>query len=90
MYEVYLERAAERDLKRLPKELFQKIISTIEILAENPKPLGCRRIVSTQHDWRIRVGNYRIIYEINENEQVKGFCGSGIGGKRIGNHLKQK
>ena len=69
MYELYLERAAERDLKRLRKELFEKIISAIQRLADNPRPLGCRRIVSTQNDWRIRVGNYRIIYEINENEQ---------------------
>jgi mRNA interferase RelE/StbE len=66
VYEVYLEQAAERDLKRLPGKVFQKVISHIKALAENPRPLGCRKIMSAKNDWRIRVGSYRVIYEINE------------------------
>jgi len=66
VYEVHLERAAERDLRRLPPELFHRIIARIRALAENPRPPGCRKIVGSASDWRIRVGDYRVVYEIDE------------------------
>lgn len=50
MYEVLLERAAERDLKKLPPKEFPKVIAAIRALAENPRPHGCRKISSAQHD----------------------------------------
>ena len=66
MHEVYLEGAAERDLKRLTAEEFHRIIENIRGLRENPRPPGCRKIASSKNDWRIRVGSYRIIYEIDD------------------------
>lgn len=70
MYEVYLERAAERDLKRLPAEAFHRIISSIRTLSENPRPPGCRKVTGSENDWRIRIGDYRVIYEIDEGEKA--------------------
>ena len=70
MYEVYLEHAAERDLKRLPVYIFHRLIPKIRSLAENPRPLGCRKITGTKNDWRIRVGDYRVIYEIDEGAKM--------------------
>jgi len=70
VYEVYLEHAAERDLKRLAPDIFQRIIKVISELATNPRPLGCRKIRGSTHDWRIRVGDYRIIYEIDGREKT--------------------
>ena len=70
MYEVYLEQAAERELRNLPKEVFNRIISRIKNLAENPRPAGCRKIIGSKKDWRIRVGDYRIIYEVDEKVKV--------------------
>lgn len=66
MHEVYLERAAERDLKRLSAQDFHRIIPRIKALAENPRPAGCRKLVSSERDWRIRVGDYRVVYEIDD------------------------
>lgn len=66
MYEVLLEGNAQRDLKRLPTEVFHRITSEIGALANNPRPHGCRKIVGSQSDWRIRIGEYRIIYEIDD------------------------
>ena len=72
MYEVLLERKAERDLKKLSSDVFLRIIPHLKSLSENPKPSGCRKIVGSKNDWRIRVGDYRIIYEINAlNKTVK-------------------
>ena len=70
MYEVNLEHAAERDLRKLPAEVFYRLIVPIKNLAENPRPTGCRKITGSKSDWRIRVGNYRIVYEIDEKAKV--------------------
>ncbi|MBL7202198.1 MAG: type II toxin-antitoxin system RelE/ParE family toxin [Anaerolineae bacterium] len=70
MYEVYLERAAERDLRKLPAETFHRIIPRIRALAETPRPPGCRKLTGSDSDWRIRIGEYRVIYEIDDAEKT--------------------
>ena len=64
MYRVLLERAAEKDLFRLPAEAHDRVIEAIQSLAANPRPVGCRKLTGSKHDWRIRVGDYRVVYEI--------------------------
>ena len=66
VYEVLLERSAERELERLPADRFRQIITHIQALAEDPRPVGCRKIVGSASDWRIRVGVYRVVYEIDD------------------------
>jgi mRNA interferase RelE/StbE len=70
MYEVYLERAAERDLKNLSAKYFHSIISRLRSLPRTPRPPGCRKITGSKSDWRIRVGDHRIIYEINDKART--------------------
>lgn len=70
MYEVYLERSAENELKRLPTSIFYHIIPQIEALAATPRPSGCRKITGSKNDWRIRIGDYRIVYEIDEKAKT--------------------
>ena len=70
MYEVYLERSAERDLKRLSAEDFHRLIFPIKTLAQNPRPSGSRKITGSKSDWRIRVGDYRVIYEIDQKTRA--------------------
>jgi mRNA interferase RelE/StbE len=70
VYEVFLERRAERDLKKLSQAIFYRVIPQIKELSENPKPSGCRKITGSKNDWRIRIGDYRIIYEIDEKEKA--------------------
>lgn len=64
MYLILLERSAERDLKRLSADVHDRVIEAIKELAGNPRPPGCRKLVGSRNDWRIRVGDYRVIYEI--------------------------
>lgn len=66
MYEIYLERSAGQDLKRLPVEIFKRIMPHIKSLANIPRPPGCHKITGSKSDWRIRIGDYRVIYEIDE------------------------
>ena len=70
MYEVYLEQTAERELKRLSMQNFHRIIPQIKTLVENPRPSGCHKIFGLKSDWRIRIGDYRIIYEIDKKTKT--------------------
>jgi len=70
VYEVFLEGAAERDLKRLDAKTFYQITENLKRLKENPRPPGCRKITSSKNDWRIRVGSYRIVYEISDKTKT--------------------
>ena len=64
MYRVLLERTAEKDLARLSSAIHARVIAAIQALATNPRPPGCRKLAGSKHDWRIRVGDYRVVYEI--------------------------
>ena len=70
VYQVLLERSAERDLRRLSAELHQKAISAIRALADDPRPPGCRKLAGSKTDWRIRIGDYRIVYEIADTVRI--------------------
>jgi len=70
VYDVYIERTAERDLKRLSPSDFYRIISRIKALAENPRPKGCHKLSGSKADWRIRIRDYRVIYEIDEKAKA--------------------
>ena len=70
MYRVLLERGAEKDLSRLSSEIHDRVIATIQALANNPRPLGCRKLAGSKSDWRLRVGDYRVVYEIADEIRV--------------------
>lgn len=70
VYRILLERAAERDLGRLSSERHDRAIVAIQGLAANPRPPGCRKLTGSKSDWRIRVGDYRVIYEIADEIRV--------------------
>jgi len=69
-YEVYLAHRAEKDLKHLEPQVFNRIIVKIKSLAYNPHLKGCHKIVGSKDDWRIRIGNYRVIYEIDDKSKL--------------------
>jgi mRNA interferase RelE/StbE len=62
VYRILLERAAERDLARLASEMHNRVIVAIQAL--------CRKLVGSKCDWRIRVGDYRVIYEIADEIRI--------------------
>ena len=70
MYRVLLERGAEKDLSRLSSEIHDRIIASIQALATNPRPPGCRKLAGSKNDWRIRTSDYRVIYEIADAIRV--------------------
>jgi mRNA interferase RelE/StbE len=63
-YRVELTRSAEKTLFKLPKAVLPKILAALQGLAFDPFPAGCRKLSGEQDTFRIRVQNYRIIYEV--------------------------
>ena len=70
MYQVVVERSAEKDLKRLSMEIRTRAVTAILALRKNPRPSGSRKLAGTENDWRIRVGDYRIVYEVADEIRI--------------------
>lgn len=65
-YTIEFTPAALRDLKQLPKQILHRISRKIDSLADNPRPPGVERLSGSENSYRIRVGDYRILYEIRD------------------------
>jgi mRNA interferase RelE/StbE len=64
-YEIFIKPSARKELRRVgTKRDRQKIVAAIQGLAGEPRPIGSQKLVGTDHCFRIRAGDYRIIYEI--------------------------
>ena len=70
MYEVLLASRAERDLRQLPAEMFQRVVAAMQLLADDPRPSGSKKLAGSERDWRIRIGDYRVLYEIDDRKRV--------------------
>ena len=69
MYKISIQRDAEKALSKIPKTDQKRIIKRIDLLAENPLPPDVKNLQGDLGGYhRIRSGNYRIIYEIFQNE----------------------
>jgi mRNA interferase RelE/StbE len=66
-YRVEIKRDPEKIMRRLPKDLLKRIRAAIRALADEPRPPGCARLKGHASLWRVRVGNWRIIYVIEDD-----------------------
>jgi mRNA interferase RelE/StbE len=67
-YEVFILRRAQKELAALPKTDYQRMRDAITALAENPRPSSCKKLTGRE-GWRIRSGDYRAIYEIDDAQK---------------------
>jgi mRNA interferase RelE/StbE len=65
-YKIYFKRSALKDLDAMPQKDLQRIINRIDLLKEDPRPSGCEKL-SGQERYRVRQGNYRIVYSIQDD-----------------------
>ena len=68
MYRVEIRRQAQKALDRLPRSDFPAVIEAVKDLAQSPRPRGIEKVRTTGL-WRIRQGDYRIIYAIDDDER---------------------
>ena len=65
-YFVSLSLRARRETRRLDRQILARIAKAIDNLVENPRPSGCLKVKNKENLWRIRVGDWRIGYEIDD------------------------
>ncbi len=70
MYQVLFDKPASKQLAKLPKKAYEKVKKSIEELAENPRPVGCLKLKGNGEAYRIRIGDFRVIYEIEDDVLV--------------------
>jgi mRNA interferase RelE/StbE len=63
-YDVEFTTAAAKQLRKLDPDLRRRLLAAIGQLAVEPRPAGCRKLVGEQNAWRVRIGDYRVIYDI--------------------------
>jgi mRNA interferase RelE/StbE len=68
-YELIIYPAARRELRKLPKSIQLRIVPVALALAEDPRPSGCEKLTGSDA-WRVRVGEYRIVYGIDDNARI--------------------
>ena len=69
-YRVALTTSAEKELNGLPVKLIKRILGRLEALASNPRPPGCKKLVGGDKEWRIRIGDWRVVYEIDDKAKT--------------------
>ena len=69
-YNILISATAEKALKKIPKKDRIKIIELIQTLAITPLPQGVRKLLGEQNIYRIRQGNYRVIYELRNKKLI--------------------
>ena len=69
-YRVALAASAEIELHALHAKLIARIIPRLELLGRVPRPPGCKKLKGGANEWRIRVGDYRIVYEIDDRAKT--------------------
>jgi mRNA interferase RelE/StbE len=78
-YTILFKETARKELNTLPDKILKKVLSTIEALSINPRPTGVKKLKGKGENlWRIRVGDYRVIYLIDDIVRIVNI-------RRIGN-----
>ena len=68
MYKVVITRTAEKQLKQIPRLHQTRLVAVIQSFEIEPRPFGCKKLSGTDSTYRVRVGDYRVIYEIDGKE----------------------
>ena len=62
--------ATLKKILALPNPIHDQIVRAIRELSKNPRPPGCRKLVGEENDWRIRIRDYRVVYEIADGDRI--------------------
>lgn len=69
MYKIGIRRNVQRSLDKIPERDFKAILDTVKNLANTPRPKGVEKIKNAGL-WRVRQGDYRIVYSIDDKQQI--------------------
>lgn len=66
MYQIEFSKKAQKQFKVLPKSTQNRLIAKINLLSENPRPVDCKKLKGVKDLFRLRVGDYRVVYTIED------------------------
>jgi len=69
-YEIAYAQSALKSLRRLDRAIARRILQAVDLLAEDPRPPGCKQLKGGAGEMRIRIGDYRVIYDVVDEELV--------------------
>jgi mRNA interferase RelE/StbE len=69
-YAVTIQRKAQKELDAVSSPFYEKIEEELIALGDNPRPVGCQLMKGSERSWRIRIGPYRLIYEIDDKTKT--------------------
>jgi mRNA interferase RelE/StbE len=76
-YTIIISKSVQKDLNNLPNELRERVAEKIQRLAEDPRPDGVVKLKGMDNEYRIRVGDYRVRYEVDDASTVEPTAFSG-------------
>lgn len=69
-YQITFTRSARKELQSLPPAITHRILIKVESLAKEPRPAGCRKLQGPTNLWRLRIGEYRVVYDIDDENII--------------------
>ncbi|MGR9053734.1 MAG: type II toxin-antitoxin system RelE family toxin [Gammaproteobacteria bacterium] len=69
-YRIEIKPRAIKQLRKLPSAVLAKVSKQIDNLSENPRPDGCKKLSGTEHSYRVRVGDYRVVYSVFDKRLI--------------------
>lgn len=76
-YKIEFKKSSLKDLKKLDKKVIPLIINKIESLSNNPRSLQSIKLSGVLNSFRLRIGDYRVVYQINDSEKIVTIFGIG-------------
>ena len=65
-YTVEVKPAARKELEALPDHVLSRVVHKLESLGHTPRPVGCKKLKGYKDQWRVRVGDWRVLYIIDD------------------------
>ena len=69
-YTVEVKPPARKELEALPDNVLSRVVRRLEALGDNPRPAGCKKLKGYKDHWRVRVGDWRVVYIIDDAAKV--------------------
>ena len=69
-YNLQWRTSTKKDLRKIPRKMVSRIVAEVEKLADQPLPHGSEKLTGSEHTYRIRVGDYRVVYELLRDAKI--------------------
>lgn len=69
-YSLEIKNSAQKELDSLDDSVFKRIDRKVLMLADNPRPAGCKKLRGYKNQWRIRVGDWRVVYLVDDEAKL--------------------